>query len=106
MLSSVDNSVAPGIGTRQDGWPNLDLAVGTIVSLTPGLPDELRAVYTRRWENLIDLDRHMLALALRWLEDRSPDDREVAAARREASLNVPTVPPIDPRPLQNGRIED
>lgn len=43
--STVDDAVAPGIGRRQDGWPNLDLAVGTIVSLTPGLPDELRPVY-------------------------------------------------------------
>lgn len=36
--SSVDNSVAPGIGVRQDGWANGDLAVGTILSLLPGLP--------------------------------------------------------------------
>ena len=44
--STVDNSVAAGIGKRLDGWPNRDLAVGTIVSLTPGLPDELRPVYS------------------------------------------------------------
>ncbi len=43
--STVDDAVAPGIGRRLDGWPNLDLAVGTIVSLTPGLPDELRPIY-------------------------------------------------------------
>ncbi|HSM36108.1 MAG TPA: hypothetical protein VK837_06895 [Longimicrobiales bacterium] len=43
--STVDNSVAPGIGSRLDGWPNRDLAVGTIVSLAPGLPPELQAVY-------------------------------------------------------------
>ena len=43
--SSVDDRVAPGIGSRVDGQPNRDLAVGTIVSLTPGLPDELRPVY-------------------------------------------------------------
>ncbi|HEX8692454.1 MAG TPA: c-type cytochrome [Longimicrobium sp.] len=43
--SSVDNSAAPGIGHRLDGWPNRDLAVGTIVSLTPGLPDALRPTY-------------------------------------------------------------
>ena len=29
-----------------------------------------------------------------------------AAARRQASLNVPTVPTIDPRPLRNGRVEE
>lgn len=34
--------------------------------------DELHDVYTRRWENLIDLDRHVLSLALRWLDIRTP----------------------------------
>jgi len=28
-----------------------------------------------------------------------------AAARRQASLNVPTVSPVDPRPLSNGRVQ-
>ena len=43
--STVDNSVAPGIGARLDGWPNGDLAVGEIISLAPGLPPQLQAVY-------------------------------------------------------------
>jgi mono/diheme cytochrome c family protein len=43
--STVDDAVAPGIGNRLDGAPNHDLAVGTIVSVTPGLPDELRPTY-------------------------------------------------------------
>ncbi|MCH9006195.1 MAG: integrating conjugative element protein [Proteobacteria bacterium] len=29
-----------------------------------------------------------------------------AAARRQASLNVPSVPTIDPQPLQNGRVQE
>jgi hypothetical protein len=33
--SVVDDSFAPGIGRRLDGWPNRDLDVGTIVSLAP-----------------------------------------------------------------------
>ena len=44
--STVDNSVTAGIGNRLDGWPNLDLAVGTIISLTPGLPATLQPVYS------------------------------------------------------------
>lgn len=32
--STVDNSFADGIGKRLDGWPNRDLNVGAIVSLT------------------------------------------------------------------------
>ncbi len=35
--STVDNSFAPGIGHRLDGWANRDLDVGTIVSLAPNL---------------------------------------------------------------------
>jgi hypothetical protein len=35
--STVDNSLAPGIGRRLDGWPNRDLNVGAIVSLAPNL---------------------------------------------------------------------
>jgi cytochrome c553 len=33
--STVDDSLAPGIGRRLDGWPNRDLNVGAIVSLAP-----------------------------------------------------------------------
>ncbi|MEJ7596571.1 MAG: hypothetical protein WKG01_01570 [Kofleriaceae bacterium] len=36
--STVDNSAAPGIGKRLDGWPNRDLNPGAIIALTPGLP--------------------------------------------------------------------
>jgi hypothetical protein len=43
--STVDDSVAPGIGRRLDGWPNRDLNVGAIIALAPNLQpiaDELR----------------------------------------------------------------
>src|SRR5262249_55134304 len=35
--STVDDSFAPGIGKRLDGWANRDLNVGKIVSLAPNL---------------------------------------------------------------------
>src|SRR5581483_883039 len=35
--SKVDDSFAPGIGKRLDGWANRDLNVGVIVSLAPNL---------------------------------------------------------------------
>src|SRR3954466_5749918 len=35
--SQVDNSFAPGIGKRLDGWANRDLNVGVILSLAPNL---------------------------------------------------------------------
>jgi mono/diheme cytochrome c family protein len=41
--STVDNSLARGIGMRLDGWANRDLNVGAIVALSPALPDALKA---------------------------------------------------------------
>jgi len=35
--STVDNSLAPGIGHRLDGWANRDLNVGAIIGLAPNL---------------------------------------------------------------------
>lgn len=35
--STVDDSLAPGIGHRLDGWPNRDLNVGAIVAASPDL---------------------------------------------------------------------
>lgn len=35
--STVDDSFAPGIGARLDGWPNRDLNVGAIIALAPDL---------------------------------------------------------------------
>lgn len=45
--STVDNSFAPGIGRRLDGWPNRDLDVGAIVTLStsPLLTPAQRRVY-------------------------------------------------------------
>lgn len=43
--STVDDSVAPGIGRRKDGWPNRDLNVGAIIALSPALSADKKAVY-------------------------------------------------------------
>jgi len=43
--SNVDNSVMPGIGRRQDGWPNHDLNVGAIIALSPALSADQKGVY-------------------------------------------------------------
>jgi cytochrome c5 len=43
--STVDNSFAPGVGKRLDGWPNRDLNVGAIVALSPALDEVTRAVF-------------------------------------------------------------
>ena len=43
--STVDNSVMPGIGRRQDGWPNRDLNVGAIIALSPVLSADKKSVY-------------------------------------------------------------
>jgi cytochrome c5 len=43
--STVDDSFAPGIGKRLDGWPNRDLNPGAIIALSPALPAETKAIY-------------------------------------------------------------
>jgi Cytochrome c len=35
--STVDDSIASGIGVRRDGWANRDLDVGTVIALAPDL---------------------------------------------------------------------
>jgi mono/diheme cytochrome c family protein len=42
--STVDNSFAPGIGKRLDGWPNTTLNPGAIVALSPAVPAATKAV--------------------------------------------------------------
>ena len=48
--STVDNSLAAGVGRRLDGWANLDLNVGAIVALSPSpaLPEALKVEF-RSW---------------------------------------------------------
>ncbi len=42
--STVDNSFAPGIGKRLDGYANRTLNVGAIVALSPAVPVDLKAI--------------------------------------------------------------
>lgn len=43
--SNVDDSFAPGIGRRRDGWANTTLNPGAIIALSPALTAAQRAVY-------------------------------------------------------------
>jgi mono/diheme cytochrome c family protein len=43
--STVDDSFAPGIGKRLDGWPNRDLNPGAIIALSPVLTPAQATVY-------------------------------------------------------------
>jgi mono/diheme cytochrome c family protein len=43
--STVDDSFAPGIGKRLDGWANRDLNPGAIIALSPALTAAQKAVY-------------------------------------------------------------
>jgi hypothetical protein len=52
--STVDNSFAPGIGRRLDGWPNRDLDVGKIVALSPALTPAQKAIYNSWGPGLYD----------------------------------------------------
>jgi hypothetical protein len=42
----VDNSFAPGIGKRLDGWANIDLNVGAILALSPALDEATKAEFS------------------------------------------------------------
>ena len=44
--STVDDSFAPGIGVRRDGWANRDLNVGAIIALAPNLNPLAEALET------------------------------------------------------------
>jgi len=46
--STVDNSFAPGIGKRLDGWPNRDLNPGAILALSPAF-DAAAKVQLNAW---------------------------------------------------------
>ncbi len=54
--STVDDSFAPGIGQRLDGWANRDLDVGTIITLAPNLDP---------FTDLLGVDRSTLVKALK-----------------------------------------
>ena len=46
--STVDDSFAPGIGKRLDGWPNLDLDPGAIIALSPAIDGATKTIL-RAW---------------------------------------------------------
>ncbi len=52
--STVDNSFAPGIGKRLDGWPNHDLNPGAIIALSPALTAAQKAVYNSWGKGMYD----------------------------------------------------
>ena len=43
--STVDDSLVPGIGSRLDGWANIDLDPGKIIAAAPGTDDAKRPIY-------------------------------------------------------------
>jgi mono/diheme cytochrome c family protein len=58
--STVDNSLAPGIGRRLDGWPNRDLNVGVIVGLSPSpVIDPFRQEFSRWGPGKYDARHHI-----------------------------------------------
>jgi cytochrome c5 len=66
--STVNNSFAPGIGQRQDGWPNRDLNVGAIIGLSPAITAEQKAIYNSwgpgKYDPRFNLDGKSTPLAL------------------------------------------
>ena len=80
--STVDNSLAPGIGRRRDGWPNRDLQPGLILSLSPALQNAaVQTVLTSWGKGKYDA---------RWNHDRRNDPVVIPPAYGLAGTNVAT----------------
>lgn len=80
--STVDNSLAPGIGRRLDGWPNRDLQPGTILSLSPALQGAaVHAVLTSWGKGKYDA---------RWNHDGKNDPVVIPPAYGLAGTNLAT----------------
>jgi len=56
--SSVDDSFAPGIGRRLDGWANIDLNVGAIVALSPAIDLPTKAEFNTWGPGMYDPRHH------------------------------------------------
>jgi mono/diheme cytochrome c family protein len=56
--SYVDDSLAPGIGKRLDGWANTDLNVGAIVALSPALDAATKAEFSAWGPGMYDPRHH------------------------------------------------
>ena len=76
--STVDDSFAPGIGRRLDGWANTDLNVGAIVALSPALDPETKAEFGTWGPGMYDPRHHAF------------DGTQIV------SLNTPSLPIVIP----------
>jgi mono/diheme cytochrome c family protein len=74
--STVDNSIALGIGKRLDGWPNRTLDVGAIIALSPAITDK--------------------ALFRSWGPGKFDPRLQVFDGKRIIPLNSPTLPVVIP----------
>jgi len=76
--STVDNSLAPGIGRRLDGWPNRDLNVGMIVGLSPSpVIDPFRQEFSQWGPGKYDARHHVFdGTNLMALHPSPPSGRE------------------------------
>ncbi len=85
--STVDDSFAPGIGKRRDGWANRDLNVGAIVSLAPNL---------KPFTDLLGVDEATLKKVLStWGPGRfdAEIDKDGKATRPDGGQTATLIPP-------------
>ena len=67
----IDNSATGRHSWQHRAWRTLEVHYGK-TRFFEQYKDELRDVYTRRWDRLVDLDLHMLELARGWLGITGP----------------------------------
>jgi hypothetical protein len=71
----LEKMISPAQSSRQDWRHRHWLTLRTHYARAPyfaAYADELHDAYTRSWSSLVDLDLHMLSLALRWFDIRTP----------------------------------
>lgn len=87
--SKVDDSFAPGIGARLDGWANTGLNPGAIIALSPALTEAQRAVYaswgTGRYDPRFSIDGLSTPLVLPPAYGLDGVDRETFTAEGPVS---------------------
>ena len=84
--STVDDSFAKGIGRRLDGWPNRDLDVGMIASISPSL---------KPYQDLLGVDHDTVVKVLRSWGPGKYDaelDKDGKAARPDGKSGATMIP--------------
>jgi hypothetical protein len=100
----IHNGGSPKEHWQRKTWTTLKHAYGKAPHFATYAAD-LEILYTRPWERLVDLDQHILELACRWLDIRTPIRRasELALEGQKTSRIIDLCRKVDARTYLSGR---